>query len=73
MDNISEGSLEEMEKETSILIETLHALIKSDFCDVIIDCLGMCLPAHKYVLSFRSTVLAEQLSSGVHELSMSNI
>lgn len=41
------------------------------FFDVEIDCLSIILPAHKYVLSSRSEILAEQLSSGVNVLGKS--
>ncbi len=45
------------------------------FCfDVQIDCGSIILPGHKYVLSFRSKVLAEQLSiKDINELGMSKL
>lgn len=51
--------------------EKFYERNKHLFLDVHIDCGSIILPAHKYVLSWRSAVLAEKLSNGVDQLSMS--
>lgn len=46
---------------------------KTNFFDVQINCREVILPAHRYVLSSSSDVLAKQLASGVNKLSKSTI
>lgn len=46
---------------------------KTNFFDVQIHCRDVILPAHRYVLSSSSDVLAKQLASGVNKLGKSTI
>lgn len=53
-----------MQEQFSKLKTTFHKETEMYFFDVRIDCRSIILPGHKFVLSSRSVVLAEQLSSG---------
>lgn len=68
-----EERLASFENAISNEIIEIVAKINDEFCDVLIDCHSIYLPAHKYVLCARSEVLAEQLSSGFFELSTSKM
>lgn len=70
MDEIHERLLL-MEMQIAQQKDNIYISNRNLFFDVQIDCCSIILPAHKYVLSTRSEVFAEQLSSGVEELSVS--
>lgn len=65
---MNENILESKQKLLMIK-ENIDKNKETYFFDVEIDCQSFILPAHKYVLSSRSEVLAKQLASGVNRLS----
>lgn len=72
MDEIVRINLELKQKFLEIKAH-LDKSYKQYFFDVQIDCQSIILPAHKYVLSSRSKVLADQLASDVNKLGKSAV
>lgn len=65
---ITKEDLDDLEDHILSVTDMFYENIANEFCDVQIVCVGICLPAHRYLLSSRCEVLAEQLSSGAPQL-----
>lgn len=71
MNSVAQELLANLRERYAETKEEFYEKFDPLFSDVRINCGSIILPAHKFVISSRSEILAQQLSSGINELGKS--